>query len=85
MVMALAFHTEYPDGVGDALNIFLFPDLSPLAGSEASLLTYMWDAILGVRTLTSFAATNLVMGKQKVSPIAGWDEVASQLEAWAVF
>ena len=33
MVMALAFHTKDPDRVGDTLNIFLFPDLSPSAGS----------------------------------------------------
>ena len=26
MVMALAFHTEDPDRVGDTLNIFLFPE-----------------------------------------------------------
>ena len=25
------------------------------------------------------------MVKQKVLPIAGWDEAATQLEAWAVF
>ena len=25
------------------------------------------------------------MGNQKVVPIAGWDEAASQIEAWAVF
>ena len=25
------------------------------------------------------------MGKQKVTPIAGWDEAASCLEAWYVF
>ena len=39
MVMALTFHTKDPDRVGDALNIFLFPDLSPLVGLEAALLT----------------------------------------------
>ena len=39
MVMALAFHTEDPDGVGDAFNILFLPDLSPLAGSEVALLT----------------------------------------------
>ena len=39
MVMALAFHTKYPDGVEDTLNIFLFPYLYPLAGSEEALLT----------------------------------------------
>ena len=33
MLMALAFHTKDPDGVRGAIKIFLFPDLSPLAGS----------------------------------------------------
>ena len=47
MVMALTFHSKYPEGVGDSLNIFLLPNLSPLAGSEASLLTRKWDEILG--------------------------------------
>ena len=47
MVMALTLHTEDPDRVGDALNIILFPNLSPSAGSEAALLTRKWDAILG--------------------------------------
>ena len=47
MVMALASHTEDPDGVGDALNIFLFPDISLSDGLEAALLTRKWDAILG--------------------------------------
>ena len=32
-----------------------------------------------------FADTSLLMGKQKVAPIAGWNEVDSQLEAWAMF
>ena len=34
MVMALSFHTKDPDGVGYAISIFLFTDLSPSAGSE---------------------------------------------------
>ena len=51
MVMVLTFHTKDPDGVGDVLNILLFPDLSPLAGWEATLLTQKWDAILGGRHL----------------------------------
>ena len=85
MVMSLTFRTEEPDRVGDAQNILLFPDLSPLAGLEASLLTRKWDAILGGGTLTSFADTSPLMGNQKVAPIAGWDEAASQLEDWAVF
>ena len=67
MVMALAFHAEDPDRVGDALNIFLFPNLSPLVGSEAALLTQKWGATLGGGTLTSFAYTSLLIGKKKVS------------------
>ena len=84
MVMALAFHTKDPYGVGNAFNIFLFPDLSPLEGSEATLLTRKCGAILGGGTLTSFEDTSLLMGKRKVAPIAGWDKASSQLEAWAV-
>ena len=34
--------------------------------------------------MTSFTETILLMGNQKVAPIAGWDKAASQLEAWAV-
>ena len=85
MVMAFAFHTEDPDGVGDALSIFLFLDHSPSAGSEAVLLTRKLDAILGRVTLTSFADTSLLMGNQHVAPIAGLYEASSQLEAWAIF
>ena len=44
-----------------------------------------WDAILGGGTLTSFVNTSLLMEKQKFAPITGWDEVASQIEAWVVF
>ena len=71
MDMVIAFHTKDPDRMEDELNIFLFPDLSPLAGSEAALLTRKWDTILGGVTLTSFADTILLMGNQKVTPIAG--------------
>ena len=61
MVTGLAFHTKDPDRVEDTLNIFLCPDLSPLAGSEAALLTRKWGAILGGGTLTSFTDTSLLM------------------------
>ena len=85
MVMALTSHTEDPDRVGEDLNIFLFPDLSPLEGSDVALLTRKWGAILGGGTLTSFADKSMLMGNQKVSPIIGWDKSVSQLEAWTVF
>ena len=83
--MSLNFQIDDPYGVGYALNILLFPDLSPSARSEAALLTRKWDVILGGNTLTSFADMSLLMGKQKIDPITGWDEASSQLEAWTVF
>ena len=85
MVMALTFHTKYPEGVEDALNIYIFTGLSPLAGLGVALLTQEWYEILGGGTQTSFAETNLLMGNQKVAPIVGWYEAVSQLEAWPVF
>ena len=68
MVMVLVFRTKDPNSVGGALNVFLFPDISLSAGLEAALLTQKWDTILGGRTLTFFADTSLLMGKQKVAP-----------------
>ena len=47
MVLALVFHSEDPNGVGDAINVFLFPELSPSTGSEEALLTRQWDAVFG--------------------------------------
>ena len=85
MVMALVIQTKDPDGVGDALNIFLFPNLSPSAGLEAALLTRKCNTILVGSTLTSFADTSLMMGKQKFAPITGCEKAPSQLEAFAVF
>ena len=41
--------------------------------------------ILGGGTLTFFADTSPLMGKQKVAPIAGSDEAESQIEVWAVY
>ena len=81
MVMVFAFHTKELDRLGDALNVFLFPNLSPFARLEAALLTRKWDAILGGSTLTFFVDTILIMGKQKFVPIAGCDEAAYQIEA----
>ena len=85
MVMALTFRTKDPGRVGDSLNIFLFTDLSPSAGSKMALLTQKWYAILGGGTLTSFTYKNLLMVNQKVAPIVGWEKAASQLEVWPVF
>ena len=36
---------------------------------------------MGGGTFNSFSDVSLLMGKQKVAPIAGWDEEGSQIEA----
>ena len=40
---------------------------------------------MGGGTLNFYVYTSLLMGKQDVAPIAGWEKATSQLEAWAVF
>ena len=77
MLIVLAFHTKDPDGVGYTLNIFLLPNLSTLSGLEADLLTRNWNVIFGGETLNPFADTSLLMGKNRVAPIAGWDKAES--------
>ena len=69
MMLDLVLYTKDLDGVGDTVNIFLFPDPTPADGSEAALLARRWYAILGGGAITSFADTSLLMARQKVAPI----------------
>ena len=70
MVMDFAFHTEDPDGVGDAIHIFLFPYLSPSVGSEVALRTRKCDVILGGRQYSSVDLhVNLVVRVFRFSPL----------------
>ena len=85
MVLDLAFKSKDPNGVGDAVKIFLFPDLSPASGSEAVLLIWRWNVVFVGGKLTSLANTILLLGRQKFAPVESWDEAASQLEVWSVF
>ena len=69
VMLALVFYTKYPDGVGDAINIFLSPDLTPLIGLEIEVLTRRWDAFLGGGTITSSNNTRLLLGKHKFTSV----------------
>ena len=73
LILGLYFYSEDLVGVGDAINVFLFPDLSPSARSKVELLAKRWDAILGSGALTSFADTSLLLAKQRVKPVTGWE------------
>ena len=85
LILGLACSSKDPDGVGDAINVFLFPDLYPLASSEAALLARRWDSILGGRSLTSFLETSLLLVRQRVEPVTRLETAEKQLEAWGVF
>ena len=85
MMLDLAFYTKYPDGMGDAVKKFLFPDLSPASGSEAALLTRQWDSVLGGGTLTSFSDTSRLIVWQNVNPVATREKAALQLDIWSMF
>ena len=43
LILNLKFHEEDPDGVGDKVDFFLFPDLSLSAIYEAELVVRKWD------------------------------------------
>ena len=57
----------------DTINIFLSPGMSPLDGSEATLLAGRWDTILGGGALTSILDTILLLAKQRVEPVKSWE------------
>ena len=54
--------------MGDATNVFQFPDLFLSAVSEAALLSRMWDAILGGGALIYFADTRLLLANKRLDP-----------------
>ena len=83
-LLGLHFHTEDPDCVNDTVNIFMFPDLSSSAGSEASMVTRIWDTALDANTLTSYASAAALMKQQRIPPIVGWEAAAKMLEQWLV-
>ena len=71
LILRLDFHTEDPDGVSDAVNIFMFPDLSLAAGTKVALVTRRWDTALDSDMIMSYANTSALMSKQRISLIMG--------------
>ena len=50
------------------VNIFQFPDLSLSAGSEASMVTIIWDTALDVKKMTSYADAAALIKQQRILP-----------------
>ena len=84
IVLTLSLYTKEPDGVGEAINCSMFLDLSSSTGSKATLLTRIWDAVLGNNRITLFANTMSLLGRQKVFPFTIWEAASKKLEAWTV-
>ena len=84
LLLGIHFHTEHSDCVNDTVNIFMFPDLSLSAGSEASVVTRRWDTALDANTLTSYADAAALMKQQRIPPIVVWEAAEKKLEQWLV-
>ena len=82
LLLGLDFHTEDPGRVSDAVNIFMFLDLSLLAGTEAALVARHWDTESKSNTLMSYTNTALLMTKQRISPILVWEGSVKLLNQW---
>ena len=85
MLLSLLFHTEYPDGVRNTVNIFLFPNLFISTGLEVALVARRWYMALDSSTLTTYSDTALLLQHQKVDPIIIWEAAGNMLDQWEVF
>ena len=61
LLLGLHFYTKDPECVNNTVNIFQFPDLSLSAGSEASMVTHIFDAALYANTLTPYTDATTLM------------------------
>ena len=85
MILSLFFHTEHSYGLRETVNIFLLPDLSLYAGSEAALLSRRWYTALENITLTIYANTASLIHCQKVALIIGCEATINMLDQWVMF
>ena len=82
LLLGIHFFTEDPDCVNNAVNILQFPDISLSMGSEASIVTRLWDTALDANTMTSYVDAAALMKQQHIPPIVGWEAAETNLEQW---
>ena len=82
--LGLHFFTEDSDCVNDTVNILQFPDIYLSAGSEASMVTRIWDTALDSNTMTSYVDAAALMKHQRIPSIVGWESIAKMMEQWLV-
>ena len=68
ILLGLHFYTKDPYCVNDTVNIFQLPDLSLSAGSEASMVTRIWDTAMDANTLTSYTDVSALMKQHRTPP-----------------
>ena len=83
--LILNFYTEDPEGVGDAVNIFLFTDLSLSAISEATLVSRRWGTAPDSSPLVNFKDIASLLQRKNVDPVIGLEAAVIMLEKWKVF
>ena len=84
LLLGIHFFTEDTDFVNDTVIIFQFPELFLSAGSEASMVTQIWDTALDTKTRTSYADAAALMKQQGITPIVGREAAENMLEQWFV-
>ena len=84
LLLGLHYFTEDTNCVNNTVKIFQFPDLSLSAGSEASMVTRIWDTALDENTLTSYVDAAALTKQHRIPPIVGWEAAAKIPEQWLV-
>ena len=79
IILGLASLTEDTNIVINSINIFMFPDLSIVAESEAAMITSSWDTTLESNTLMSYANKAVIIMKQHIASIVGWGVSAKMI------
>ena len=84
LLLGINFFTKDPECVNNTVNIFQFPDHFLSVGSEASMVTQIWDTALDVNTLTSYADAAALMEQKRIPPIVSWEAAENMLDQWLV-
>ena len=75
LILSLNFYTDNPDGVGEKVIIFLFPNL----------YIYAQDTALDSNMLTTYVDMVYLLQIQKISPTEIWEAAVKMLDQWEVF
>ena len=73
LLLVMDLHTEDPNGMRNTINVFIFSGLSLMVNTKADMIVWWWDTSLDSKTLTSFTGTSMLMPKQRIVPIFGWE------------